>query len=111
MLTYLERAKQEPPHVRRRIAYLAASGATALIFVAWLTVAVTSGTFAIEPSPSYTQGTSQLNDAFAATQTHVNTLLGAAAAFQSNSQDGSSGIKVDTVSSTTVNDTPTTLPF
>jgi len=107
MFDRLETLRLQPGHVRQRIAFLTALLITGLIATGWLAVATTSGTFALNPSHGSASDTQDLGSAFAQTKTGITSLLGAAAAFQSNS----AGINVETQSSTTVDDVPTVLPF
>jgi hypothetical protein len=50
LLTHIARAKQQPHHVRRKIAFAAASLGTAFIALMWGTISITSGAFALSDS-------------------------------------------------------------
>lgn len=55
---HIEQIKKKPHHVRKRIAYGAATAGTALVAFVWFVGALRTGTFAIQGS-SFTESTGQ----------------------------------------------------
>jgi hypothetical protein len=113
MMEYLEKLRAKPGAVRERIALGAAACFTAIVAIAWGAVIATNGTFVLAPSTFSVASTdtTDINSAIAQTKSGFSDLLGAAAAFQSDSKQAS-GITVDTQASTTANQgTATVIPF
>jgi len=112
MLDYLETLRAKPGHIRQKIAFGAAAGATVIVAAGWFAVAATSGTFLLAPPTLASAGSdSGLTSALAQTQSSVSSLIGAAAAFKPGAGAGS-GITIETTASSTAEaPQPTVLPF
>lgn len=94
---HIEHVQGKPHHVRRRVAFLAAGGATGLIALVWLAGSLSSGAFAITGS-SFAESTGQ---APAGAVTASPNLAGAAAALPSAAAGTPARIEiVDAASST-----------
>lgn len=83
MKAYIEKLKQKPEHVRRRIAVGTSVGITGLVAVVWASAMTASGTFALSTGPSAPRQAPS-TDAFALDGTNVNSnmsqLVGAVSA-------------------------------
>lgn len=108
MFDYLEKLRRKPGHIRERIAFGTAAATTGVVALGWLMVTVSSGTFALStPEFADTKTANEFGALVEETKTGVTSLLGAVAAFNGDA----SGITIETVASTTVEDQPTVLPF
>lgn len=107
---HIEYMKGKPHHIRKRIAFGAATGVTALIALVWLTGSLRSGAFAIAGS-SFDERAS----ATAAGSTATNSgLAGAAAALPNVEENAPARIEIIDVASSTSGQKKTeqtTIPF
>lgn len=110
---HIDRAKEQPHHIRKNIAFGAAAGATALIAFVWLAGSLYVGTFAIKAT-SFAESTGQTQVVIVAEPgSSGENLAGAAAPLLKTSAPARIEI-VDTASSSTKNAQPveqTILPF
>ena len=103
---HIEHIKGKPHHIRKRVAFTAAAGVTALIALVWLVGSVTSGAFAIQGS-TFADSTQQ-QPVVTTTATGADTgtgdtsgLAGAAAALPSVSTNAPASIEIVDVASAT----------
>ena len=110
---HIDRAKEQPHHIRKNIAFGAATGVTGLIAFVWLAGSLYTGAFAIRGA-SFADSTGQTTPVVVAgPDGQGQNLAGAAAALQGPSAPAHIEI-VDTASSSTKNAKPveqTILPF
>ena len=95
---HIEHAKGKPHHVRKQIAFGAATSVTAFIALMWFGQSISSNAFAIQGT-SFAESTGQETVVVTGAEDRNQNLAGAAAAFEANSGPARIEI-VDTASST-----------
>lgn len=108
---HIEHVKGKPHHVRKRVAFGAAAGGTALIALAWFAQSISSSAFALKDT-SFADSVQQESAAMPAAGRGSQNVAGAAAALQDASAPAYIEI-IDTASSTKKAKTVerTTIPF
>jgi len=108
---HIEHVKGKPHHIRKRFAFAAAGGATALIAFVWMTGSLASGAFAIQGS-SFADNSRQPAVVTADTARTNANLAGAAAALPPSSVNTPARIEiVDTATSSKRQAEQTIIPF
>ena len=110
---YVEHLKSKPVHVRQRVAVATSGAITGLIALAWVVSLSASGSLALSPGPSVS---ANIASATRDSGEEFSNLLGAAGAFRSGLEGGSTITVVDTKASSTLDrpgekDERTVIPF
>ncbi len=108
---HIEYAKKKPHHIRKRIAFTAAAGASALIALVWFVGSLSLGSFAIQGS-TFAESTTGQPSTAPATGGETQNIAGAAAALPNANTPAHIEI-IDTAASTSAKNTAeqTTIPF
>ena len=119
MFDFIERLRQKPEHVRKRIAAGTAITLTGIVTLGWVGALAAGNAFILKPTPSettLTQSGSELSGTFSEARTSFSSLMGAAGTAQGG-KESASLIIVDSESSSTLDtkakapDERTVIPF
>ena len=106
MLDFIERLRQKPEHIRRKIATGTAITLTGLVALGWVGALVAGNAFILQPTsdgPTLAQSGSELSGAVKEAPFKFSDLMGAVGA-SGSSEDQSSLIIVESESSSTINE-------